>query len=322
MLDLKIYQDMHTSYDMILKGMDQSPCFVSEVCEQGLQFHRRPGHGTPLVCQELCIRDCRGSDQQDEREDRVQAPQQDDVRQNVRNASRATSQTGRDQSKYVCVWFCYENKLYFSIHFEGPKSNTIGFVKLLRHKYSKDTYSDPTSCTHVAKRSNLMHLNVTHRSEIESPGLLPLYPQLTPNRFTQRPWESYCHVVDDVFRCFSFKMFSSTMLQVSQYWWGRKGCKTGMPESLEMFMIHTVQPCIDCEPGHALKESYLNRLIDFMASEEGTSRADLDMVRQICTGKIRRHPALHGAPWICNSELWFGIYVAGMVWKLDRKTCY
>ena len=75
-----------------------------------------------------------------------------------------------------------------SIHFEGPKSNTIGFVKLLRHKYSKDTYSDPTSCTHVAKRSNLMHLDVTHGSEIESPGLLPLYPQLTPKRFPQRPW--------------------------------------------------------------------------------------------------------------------------------------
>ena len=33
-----------------------------------------------------------------------------------------------------------------------------------------------------------MHLNVTHGSEIESPGLLPLYPQLTPKRFPQRPW--------------------------------------------------------------------------------------------------------------------------------------
>lgn len=33
-----------------------------------------------------------------------------------------------------------------------------------------------------------MHLNVTHGSEIESHGLLPFNPRLTPKRYPQRPW--------------------------------------------------------------------------------------------------------------------------------------
>ena len=43
-------------------------------------------------------------------------------------------------------------KIVFNF-WEGLKWNTIGFLKPWRHTYSKDTYSDPSSCTHIAKRS-------------------------------------------------------------------------------------------------------------------------------------------------------------------------
>ena len=84
------------------------------------------------------------------------------------------------------------------------------------------------------------------------------------------------------------------LVQVIRNFWGRKGAKAKMPELLSMFIAHTVLPCTECEPGHGLKESYLNRLVDFLACEEGTSATDLELVRQICTGKLQRHPAVHG----------------------------
>ena len=69
-----------------------------------------------------------------------------------------------------------------------------------------------------------------------------------------------------------------------------------MPETLEYFYATTVRPSIDCEPGHGLKETYLNQLLNFLANDGNTSSKDLDIVRSICTGKIQRHPALHGVP--------------------------
>jgi hypothetical protein len=41
-----------------------------------------------------------------------------------------------------------------------------------------------------------------------------------------------------------------------------------------------------------------------MASEEGTNEKDLDMVRQICTGRLQRHPALHGVAWVLKTCVW------------------
>lgn len=63
---------------------------------------------------------------------------------------------------------------------------------------------------------------------------------------------------------------------------------------MSLFYCHIVKPSIDIEPGQGLKHQYLNQLIDFLASEEGTSQTDLDLIRQIETGKLQRHPALHG----------------------------
>ena len=81
-------------------------------------------------------------------------------------------------------------------------------------------------------------------------------------------------------------------MQVCSTWWGRSRCK--MTEPLALFFAHMVKPCMEVEPGQSLKMSYVNKLIDYMASEEGTSGADLEMVRQICAGKLQRHPAMHG----------------------------
>ena len=46
----------------------------------------------------------------------------------------------------VCVhlgWYFSKRQIL------GPKWNTIGLVKRLRRTYSKDIYSDPTSCIHI-----------------------------------------------------------------------------------------------------------------------------------------------------------------------------
>jgi|OrbCmetagenome_4_1107370.scaffolds.fasta_scaffold299806_1 hypothetical protein len=82
------------------------------------------------------------------------------------------------------------------------------------------------------------------------------------------------------------------MVEVCQSWWGRSRAK--MTETMSLFFCHTVKPCMDIEPGHGLKLQYLNQLIDFLASKEGTSQRDLEMIKQISTGKLQRHPALHG----------------------------
>ena len=67
---------------------------------------------------------------------------------------------------------------------------------------------------------------------------------------------------------------------------------------MEMFYAQIVEPALEVEPGHGVKEAYLNKLINYLACEEGTSSRDLDLVRQICTGRLQRHPALHGVPWM------------------------
>ena len=77
-----------------------------------------------------------------------------------------------------------------------------------------------------------------------------------------------------------------------------------MVDSLDLFFNLTVKPCIDIEPGDGLKQSYVNTLINYMASEEGTNEKDLDMVRQICTGRLQRHPALHGVAWVLKTCVW------------------
>lgn len=82
-------------------------------------------------------------------------------------------------------------------------------------------------------------------------------------------------------------------MQVCRSWWGRMRLK--QTPTMEMFFAQVVQPCLDIEPGAGLKEAYLNKLLCFLASEEGTGPRDLDLVRDIVTGKVQRRPALHGA---------------------------
>ena len=86
----------------------------------------------------------------------------------------------------------------------------------------------------------------------------------------------------------------STLVQVSKSWWGR--LRNYMTPAMELFFSTIVKPCLDIEPGAALKQTYLNQLLDYLASEEGTGQRDLDLVRDICSGKLQRHPALHGVP--------------------------
>jgi len=81
-------------------------------------------------------------------------------------------------------------------------------------------------------------------------------------------------------------------IQVRTTWWGRMGQPTA--EACNLFYSQTVRPCIDTEPGAGLKEAYLQKLLDYLSSDPNTNHRDLDMIQQICSGKLQRHPALHG----------------------------
>ena len=100
-------------------------------------------------------------------------------------------------------------------------------------------------------------------------------------------FHKFCLCHSDVYIPYNLAVF-----QVSATWWGRSHLP--MTETMELFWMHTVKPSIECEPGHGLKESYLNKLVDFLSAEPGTSSQDLELVKQICTGKIQRNPVLHG----------------------------
>ena len=101
---------------------------------------------------------------------------------------------------------------------------------------------------------------------------------------------------------------SDLRLQVSAWAYGKKALKD-LPETMQMFLTHTVTPCTECEPGHGLKEVYLEKLLSYLSSEQGVSSTDLDLVRKIATQKIQRHPVLHGATSTCHSCLNVFIFV-------------
>jgi len=93
--------------------------------------------------------------------------------------------------------------------------------------------------------------------------------------------------------------------------------RNAMTPSMELFFSTVVKPCLDIEPGAALKETYLNKLLDYLACEEGTGQRDLDLVRDICSGKLQRHPALHGVTF---SHKLFQIshVLSNFPWKCDE----
>ena len=85
--------------------------------------------------------------------------------------------------------------------------------------------------------------------------------------------------------------------KVRAIWCGRAAHK--MIEACKMFHLHTVRPCLDCEPGHCLKEKYLQQLVNYMQNDPNSSEKDLELVKQVVTGKLSRHPALHGVMVAC-----------------------
>ena len=85
--------------------------------------------------------------------------------------------------------------------------------------------------------------------------------------------------------------------KVRAIWCGRAAHK--MTEACKMFHLHTVRPCLDCEPGHCLKEKYLQQLVNYMQNDPNSSEKDLELVKQVVTGKLSRHPALHGVMVAC-----------------------
>lgn len=89
--------------------------------------------------------------------------------------------------------------------------------------------------------------------------------------------------------------------EVRCVWHGRQGQQ--MTQALQLFFGQWVQPCIDSEPGHPIKHQCLEKLLGYLSREESTSQSDLDMVRAIVTGKLSRHPAIHGVLTACMSKL-------------------
>lgn len=90
-------------------------------------------------------------------------------------------------------------------------------------------------------------------------------------------------------------------LHIRAVWNGRLGQQ--MSESLKLFHAQYVQPAIDCEPGHSIKELQLEKLLRYMAGDPSSSSHELEFVRSIVTGRLSQHPALQGILIACVQKL-------------------
>ena len=79
---------------------------------------------------------------------------------------------------------------------------------------------------------------------------------------------------------------------VSCTWRGRMA--HAMNQAMEHFFIHIVKPCIDVEPFTGMKGMYLEKLLKYMSNDPNTPQCDMQLVSQVVTGSISRHPGLHG----------------------------
>lgn len=100
----------------------------------------------------------------------------------------------------------------------------------------------------------------------------------------------------------TFKMPTDKLhLHIRAAWNGRLG--QAMSESMKLFHAQYVQPSIDCEPGHSVKEVQLEKLLQFMAGDPNSSSHELELVRSIVTGRLSQHPALQGVLIACMRKL-------------------
>ncbi len=67
-----------------------------------------------------------------------------------------------------------------------------------------------------------------------------------------------------------------------------------MSVAAQYFCMHVVKVCIDVQPWHGCKEATMERMLQYMASDPNVPRLDLALVRNVVTGDISRHPAIHG----------------------------
>ena len=90
-------------------------------------------------------------------------------------------------------------------------------------------------------------------------------------------------------------------LKVRNTWTGRMG--THITPSLDLFMSQYVRPTLACEPGVAMKQQQLQRLLAFMAADPTTGPGDTEVVKAVVTGQVARHPAIHGILSACMNKL-------------------
>ena len=94
---------------------------------------------------------------------------------------------------------------------------------------------------------------------------------------------------------------SSLHQRVRSVWYGRSGHT--MNECLQQFYTTVVSPCLEVEPGAEIKSLQLEKVLDFMRSEEGTTNNDIQLVKAIVSHQVHRHPVLHGVISACMCKL-------------------
>ena len=78
--------------------------------------------------------------------------------------------------------------------------------------------------------------------------------------------------------------------QVVRSWSGRPR----NTEAMKMFHMLTIKPCVDVEPTASIKDIQLQQALKFLQGDPNSTSKDLLFMKQMITGKITRHPGLHG----------------------------
>lgn len=89
--------------------------------------------------------------------------------------------------------------------------------------------------------------------------------------------------------------------KVRAQWTGRGG--HAMTAPLQQWVTLVVTPCMSVEPGMCVQDHLLQRLLDYMGSQPDSDPQDLQLVRAIVTGRVARHPAVHGTMLCCFNKL-------------------
>ncbi len=76
-----------------------------------------------------------------------------------------------------------------------------------------------------------------------------------------------------------------------------------MSEPMSLFFSQYVQPSLDTEPGHPIKQQCLERLLKYMSCDRQTHDFEMKLVKDIVTGTLSQHPAIQGILVACLTKV-------------------